>query len=64
MDDEGHLRIRLMQADIDLKESQTIKVRQDWRLDPTRVIIQAVLATAAIVGAAGTTLGFLLGRSH
>jgi hypothetical protein len=34
------------------------------RLDPTRVIIQAVLATAAIVDAAGTTLGFLLGRSH
>ncbi len=53
-----------MQADTDLKTFQARKVQQDWRLDPTRVIIQAVIATAAITGAAGTILGFFLGRSH
>jgi len=63
-DVEQHLKIRLMQADLELKEAQTLKSKQDWRLDPQRVIIQAVLATAAIVGALAGLLGFFLGRGH
>ena len=41
-----------MQADTELKQVQVDKVRQDWRLDPTRVIISAFIAGAAIMGAA------------
>jgi hypothetical protein len=52
-----------MKAGIDLKEAQTRKSQQDWRLDPQRVIIQAVLATAAIVGAAGGVLGYFIGHA-
>jgi hypothetical protein len=53
-----------MEADIELKKAQTLKVKQDWRLDPRRVVISAFLAGAALMGAAGTILGYILGRSH
>ena len=52
-----------MQADTDLNRVQARKSEQDWRLDPQRVIIQAALATAAIVGAVAGVLGFFLGRA-
>ena len=61
---EHRLKVALMQADTDLKTEQAKKVQQDWRLDPQRVIIQAALATAAIMGAAGTVFGYLIGRGH
>ena len=61
---EFNLRIAQMQADTNLKTLQAQKVQQDWRLDPTRVIISAALASAAIMGAAGTVLGYFLGRGH
>ena len=61
---EYELKVAQMQADIDLKQAQSRKVKQDWRLDPTRVIIQAVIGTAAIMGAVGTVLGFFIGRGH
>ncbi len=67
---EDELRIELawkvaaMEADIELKKAQTLKVKQDWRLDPQRVVISAFLAGAALMGAAGTILGYILGRSH
>ena len=62
---EHELRIDLMRADIDLKQSQSMKSKQDWRLDPQRVVISAFLAGAAIMGAAGTILGyFLRGSGH
>ncbi len=61
---EFNARMAQMQADTDLKTLQARKVQQDWRLDPTRVIISAFLAGAAIMGAAGTVLGFFLGRGH
>lgn len=44
----------------ELKQAQTAKSKQDWRVDPQRVIIQAVLAAAAIAGAAGTLFGYFL----
>ena len=53
-----------MQADIDLKRAQQRKSEQDWRLDPQRVVISAFLAGAAIMGAAGTILGWLLRGAH
>ena len=49
-----------MAADIELKQAQTAKSKQDWRLDPQRVIIQAFLAGAAMFGAVGTLLGYFL----
>jgi hypothetical protein len=61
---EHELKVAQMQADVDLKRAQVEKVRQDWRLDPTRVIISAFLAGAAIMGAAAGVLGFFIGRGH
>jgi hypothetical protein len=61
---EHELIVGQMRTDIELEMAQRDRVRQDWRLDPTRVIISAVLATAAIMGAAGGLLGFLIGRGH
>ncbi len=61
---EYELKIEQMRADIELKRAQTMKSRQDWRLDPTRVIIQAALATAAIVGTVAGLLGYFIGRGH
>ncbi len=58
------LKIEQMRVDIELKRAQTMKSRQDWRLDPQRVIIQAALATAAIVGAVAGLLGYFIGRGH
>ena len=49
-----------MAADTELKQAQADKSRQDWRLDPQRVVIQAVLAAAAVFGALGTALGYFL----
>lgn len=49
-----------MAADIELKQAQTAKSRQDWRLDPQHVTISTFLAGAAIAGAAGTLFGYLL----
>ena len=60
---EFDLKIEQMRTDIELKRAQTMKSRQDWRLDPTRVIISAFLAGAAIMGAAGL-LGYFIGRGH
>ena len=37
-----------MMADTNLKQAQTRKSEQDWRLDPQRVIIQAVLASGTL----------------
>ena len=51
-----------MAADIDLKQAQTRKSEQDWRLDPQRVVIQAFLAGAALLGAVGTVIGYLIGK--
>ncbi len=53
-----------MAPDTELKAAQTKKADHDWRLDPQRVIIQAVLATAAIVGACASIIGYFVGRSH
>ncbi len=50
-------------ADSELKREQAAKSRQDWQLDPTRVVISAFLAGAAILGAAGTVAGCFIGRS-
>ena len=61
---EFELKIEQMRADIELKRAQTMKSRQDWRLDPTRVIISAFLAGAAIMGAAAGLLGYFIGRGH
>ena len=61
---EFNLRMAQMQADTDLKTLQATKVEQDWRLDPQRVMISGALASAAIMGAARTMLGFFLGRGH
>jgi hypothetical protein len=63
-DVEQQLRIRLMEAGIELKQAQTNKSKQDWRLDPTRVIIQSAIASAAVVGAVAGVLGFFIGRGH
>ena len=60
-DHEHKQRMALMAADIELKQAQTAKSKQDWRLDPQRVIIQAALAGAAVFGAFGTVIGTLLG---
>ena len=49
-----------MAADVDLKKAQTAKSKQDWRLDPQRVIIPAFLAEAAVFGALGTLLGYFI----
>ena len=61
---EFELKIEQMRTDIDLKRAQIMKSRQDWRLDPTRVIISAFLAGAAIMGAAAGLLGYFIGRGH
>lgn len=61
---EHEVKVRQMETDIDLKLAQQDKIRQDWRLDPQRVIIQAVLATAAIIGAVAGVLGYFIGRGH
>jgi hypothetical protein len=61
---EHTARITLMNADTELKEAQRRKSEQDWRLDPQRVIVQAVLATAAIVGAFASVAGYFVGRGH
>ena len=61
---EHERRVAQMQADTELKRAQVDKVRQDWRLDPTRVVISAFIAGAATMGAVGTIAGFLLGRAH
>ena len=47
-----------MRADIGLKQPQSLKSKQDWRLDPQHVVISAFLAGAAIMGAAGTIQGY------
>ena len=59
-DQEHELRKALMTADTELKQAQTAKSKQDWRLDPQRVVIQAFLAGAAVFGAIGTLLGYFL----
>ena len=61
---EFELRVEQMRADIDLKQAQALKSKQDWRLDPQRVLIQWAVAVAAVFGAAGTAFGYLLGRGH
>ena len=61
---EFNLRMAQMEADTHSKVFQVRRVQQDWRLDPTRVIVSAFLAGAAIMGAGGTALGFFLGRGH
>ncbi len=61
---EFELRMEQMKADIDLKQAQALKSKQDWRLDPQKVIIQWALAVAAVFGALGTAFGYLLGRGH
>ena len=60
---EFDTRMAQMQADIDLRRDQQRNVQQDRRLDPTRVINSAAPAVAAITGAAGTVLGYVIGRS-
>ncbi len=61
-------KLAQMEADVELKKAQTLKVKQDWRLDPQRVLIQAVIATAgvftAIAGVVFGTLGYFIGRGH
>ncbi len=47
-------------ADSELKREQAAKSRQDWRLDPQRVVISAFLAGAALFGALGTVVGCFL----
>ncbi len=55
-------KLAQMEADGKLKEAQTRKSEQDWRLDPQRMLIQVALASAAIMGAIAGVLGFFIGR--
>jgi len=62
--EERELRMDQMRADTRLKAAQEMKAQQDWRYEPYRLVISAVLASAAIFGAAGTILGWVLRGSH
>ena len=53
-----------MKADIEPRQAQALKSKRDWRLDPQRVVIQAFVAGAAILGAAGTVLGYCIGKGQ
>ncbi len=57
-------KLAQMEADVALKKAGTRKAEQDWRLDPTRVVISAAVAVGVIMGAVGTMLGWLLRGSH
>ena len=62
--EERELRMALMRADLENKQADTAYKLGLLRYEPWKVFTTAVAASAALFGAIGGVIGYLLARMH